>query len=434
MNVQTDTVSPREHIDELLKGVVSIGRRRYAVSLIWNQAEGDMPLVKEAKEAAKRMGSTMFALRPGKGRWQDQFAIADMSLGHKIRLPSLAAAVADELSNSLLSVFQLAEDTWWLVGIREDGSIIYDRASSDLYDIQKDFFEALSTEEWQQVLCPSEWSVANAGQLISLEDNISKGKVFLRSVTFNKTRFAFSVAIVIIILSVSVFCYQEYERYLLEQKILEENKRKRTGMSLDNDIKVPPMPWSGKPLFNQAIVQCMNDLAKYAEQASQIPAWERGIGTCNGSEINYTLKSTGGTETWLTIMSERLPNKPASVSAIEEEGNIIWTLPKPSVYPPNSPGVPLRKVQLYLTVQLAELFIPIKFSQIEKNTFWLKMNYSINDVTNLQALLPLFKNIPASVIKTLTYDPQKKLWSLEVEVYERRQPTEAELEALRNPK
>ncbi|CND05308.1 Pilin accessory protein (PilO) [Yersinia intermedia] len=434
MNAQTDTVSLAEHTGERLQGVVAIGRRRYAVSLIWNQAEGVNSLVAEAKEAAKRVDSSLFAVRPGKGRWNDQFAIADVGLGHKKSLPSLAAALADELSNSLLGVWQLAENTWWLVGIRHDGLIIYDRAVYDLDDIQQDFFEALSNDEWEQVLCPDEWNIPNASQLIALEGNISKGNVLLRPVTVNKVHIVLAAAIVSVVLAGSMFGYKQYEAYLLEQKMLEESKRKRTGMTLAKDIEVPPMPWAGKPLFNQVIVQCINDLAKYAEQASQIPAWERGTGTCNGSEINYALKSTGGTETWLTIMADRLPSKPTSASGSGQEGNIVWSLPQLSVYPPNSPGVPLSKVQQYLTVQLAELFIPINFSQIEKQTFWLKMTYSINEVPDLQALLQLFKNIPASVIKTLTYDPDKKLWSLEVEVYERRQPTEAELEALRKPK
>lgn len=432
MNVQTDIASPDENIGEKLQGVVAIGRRRYAVSLIWNQAEGNKSLTLEAKEAADRMGCSLFAIRPGKGRWHDQFAVADRNLKHKAGLPSLAAALADELSSSILGAWQLGEGIWWLVGIRDDGLIIYDRAVSDVQDIQQDFLEALASGEWTQVLCPAEWGVNESEQSINLAGNIGKGKIFLRPTKVNKVRIASIFSAVALAILASLFSYKKYQEHLLELKQIEERQKKLSGMYIAKDIQVPPMPWAGKPIFNLALISCVTDLVKYAEYASQIPAWERGTGTCNGNEIDYTLKSSGGTEIWLNIMAERLPVKPSSASASGETGNIVWKLPEIAVYPDNSPGVSLQKTQQYLTVELAELFIPITFSGVQKELFWLKMEYKVENVQELPYLLKVFSKIPASVVKSVTFDPVKRLWSLEAEVYERRKPTPEELEELRN--
>ncbi|HFS8112825.1 TPA: type 4b pilus protein PilO2 [Enterobacter asburiae] len=434
MNVQTDTSSAEEQLGEQLQGVVAIGRRRYAVSLIWNQSESSKPLAAEAKEAAERMGCSLFAIRPGKGRWNDQFAIADVNLGHKAGLPSLAVALAEELNVSLLAVWQLSEQVWWLVGINQDGSILYDRAVADAHDIQQDFLEALTTVEWEKIFCPSEWEIPKTEPPPPLNGNISKGKVRIRPVKVNKLRIVLIATSVAVIIGGGLFAYEQYQDHLLELKMIEESKKKRTGFALDNDIEVPPMPWAGKPLFNLALVQCIRDLAKYAEEASQIPAWEREEGTCDGSVIDYRLKSTGGTEVWLNIMAERLPSKPTSASANGTEGNISWKLPELPTYPPNSPGVPLRKTQEYLTVELAELFIPITFSQPVNELFWLKMEYSLNNIQELPSLVTIFSKIPASIIKSVSYNPTSKRWSLEAEVYERRKPTPQEIEALRNKK
>lgn len=428
MDQQSNTF-PSQQGMALLHGVVPLGRRKYAVSLLWNMAEGNEKLLQEARIAAERMGSTLLALRPGHGVWNDQFAIGDAQLGHTPKLPSLAAALAEQLNGSLLGVWQLNDQVWWLVGVRSDGSIVYDRAVADVDEIRTEFDNARVSDLWEEVICPADFYVENAKVGNPLDELIGTSKVRLRPLKQNPALVIATALVFSLLAGGGLYAYQQYQEHLAE---LERLKIRSSGTpQMGDEIIVPPMPWAGKAQGGATLSACVKGLLFYANEANKIPGWSQGIGRCDGKQITYSLKRSGGTNSWLQTMATRLASQP-TVAEGDKESSLIWPLSNLPLYPSDSPGVSVQKAQRYLQTEFDELFTTIQFTPGKKELYWTSIRYALKDTPNPSVYLPLFGKIPASLVQEVTFDPQTNYWSLSGEIYERRQPTAQELENLKN--
>lgn len=428
MDLQSNTFASQQGM-ALLHGVVPLGRRKYAVSLLWNMAEGNGKLLQEAKIAAERMGSTLLALRPGHGVWNDQFAIGDSQLGHSPKLPSLAAALAEQLNGSLLGVWLLDDNVWWLVGVRSDGSIVYDRAVADVDEIRAEFDNARLSDKWEEIICPADFYVENSLVGSPLGELIGTSKVRLRPLKKSLTPMIATAVVISLLVGASLYGYQQYQAHLAE---LERLKARSAGTPhADDEIVVPPMPWAGKPQASATLKACVKGLLVYANEANKIPGWSQGVGRCDGKSVTFSLIRSGGTNSWLQTMAARLPSKPA-VAEGDRESSLVWSLSDLPRYAPDSPGVSVKKAQRYLQTEFDELFTPIQFTSGQKELYWTSTRYALKDTPNPSVYLPLFGKIPASLIQEVTFDPHTNYWSLSGEIYERLQPTAQELENLKN--
>ena len=418
MDQQSNTF-PSQQGMTLLNGVVTLGRRKYAVSLLWNMAEGNGKLLQEANIAAERMGSTLLALRPGQGVWNDQFAIGDSQLGHTVKLPSLAAALAEQFNGSLLGVWLLDGHIWWLVGVRSDGSIVYDRAVADIDEIRAEFDNARISDQWDEIICPANFSVENAQVGTPLHELIGSSKVRLRPLKQNLAPVVVKVGAIFALSIAGVVGYQHYQDYLEEQKRL--NAVSTPLSSKEVEIIIPPMPWADQPQTEATLNACVTGLLTYASEANKIPGWSWGIGRCDGKQITYSLKRSGGTSSWLQTMAVHLLNTPTVVEA-GNAASLIWPLSDLPRYAPDSPGISVQRAQHYLQTEFDELFTPIQFIPGQEEPYWSSIQYSLKNIPNPLVYLPLFGNIPDSLVQEVTFDPYTHYWTLSGEIYERRQP------------
>lgn len=419
MNQQLNT-SPTSSMT-LLNGVVTLGKRQYAVSLLWSLAENNKKLLQEAKIAAVRMGSTILALRPGNGLWNDQFAIGDLSLGHKPKLRSLAAALAENFDGSLLGVWLFDNNVFWLVGIRSDGSITYDRAVADADEIRIEFINALKTGYWDRIVCPASFNIDTSEVCRPLNEIIGSGKVRLRSLKKNFISYFLRIMIIMFFSTAIFFGYQKYKIYSDEKKLSD------TSFNTNNIPPSPVMPWVDKIQGVAALNACVKGIIFYSDEATKIPGWSRGIGRCDGSSITYSVTSTGGTKKWLNIMAARLQNKPTVIDS-EKESFITWELHSLPTYKSDSPGISIKKVQKYLQSEFDELFTPIQFIPGRQELYWNSINYKLVNISNPNVYLPLFAKIPALLLQEVTFEPHSNFWTFSGEIYERLQPTQQQIE------
>lgn len=109
--------------------VIQIGKRRWLAGMEW-ATYPDMPDRDTQKGDAARWDATWVALRQGEHSIQGGYcaAIEGESLGHlngRINgLFSLAAMLADSREQPWLGQFQIAENLWWYIAVRDGHAII----------------------------------------------------------------------------------------------------------------------------------------------------------------------------------------------------------------------------------------------------------------------------------------------------------------------
>lgn len=142
-------------------GVVTVGRRAYAVGLYWeNSPAGRVSLA--AKEAARQPGqqAEFFAVRPGnkEGRLP-QFGLGQTSLGHKAGMPAFAGCLAQQQQGSWAGAFRLKEGI--VITVVRDELIVPD--GDQIYVNENEARDRLLQEigfgGLQRVYAPESWGI-----------------------------------------------------------------------------------------------------------------------------------------------------------------------------------------------------------------------------------------------------------------------------------
>src|ERR1700692_2487015 len=107
-------------------GVVTVGRRPYAIGLYWENSPSGR-VSQAAKEAAKQPGqqAAFYAARAGsKGGRIPQFGLSPSGAGHKIGMPVFAACLANQQPGSWAGAFRLRDGV--VVTVVRDDLIVPD--------------------------------------------------------------------------------------------------------------------------------------------------------------------------------------------------------------------------------------------------------------------------------------------------------------------
>ena len=404
-----------------LVGVVRLGKRDYATSLIWNGAEESQTLLSEARESAARMGTGLICLRTS-GAGVPQYGLGDVLVGHKPGLPSLAAAVADASPGSLYGAWQTAAGLWLVIGVRGDGSVAYDKAFADEDAARTEFYDGMAIEPWEELVAPLAWQVPGAKGDDDLTQRFRKVGARLRPLKTDWVRPVLVLASGALLIGAGWFGWQKFNE--------EMASNVPEFMQAPPPVEPPPMPWADKPLPGDALRACVSGLERALGDAHGIPGWERRAGRCDGASITVDIERTTGTDNWLAAMGPRLATRPEVAPAADGKSTLNWRLPAMVVYAPDSPGSEVGKVSRYLKAHFAELFVPIELTPGAQQPFWNSLQFAFEAPRDPQVFLPLLAPIPGLTIDEVAYDPAKQVWSVKGQVYERRQPTPEELKQM----
>lgn len=149
-----------------MQGVIQIGRRRWAANLYW-QPSDSAKVRRAALDAARRpeQPADFYCVRPvSMHRDLAQFGLGSRELGHRWRMPSAAAAVAQGQSQvgSWAGAWRVGPQ-WWVVVVRED---IIEARGDTLYASEDEARERIEREKSRgglvRVFAPADWRIPNA--------------------------------------------------------------------------------------------------------------------------------------------------------------------------------------------------------------------------------------------------------------------------------
>lgn len=394
-----------------LAGVVRIGKRSYAVSLIWNTASDQKALLAEARESAVRLGASVMCLYRIGVDTLPQYGLGDALIDHRPGLPALAAAVGAASGGSLYGVWHSDDGAWILLGIRADASVAYDKAFEKEAQARIEFYEGLATEPWTEIVCPEAWQVDGASPSDSLGERFSSAKVKLRAVRRNLPRLIFFSLVVVAIVGVSGYLYKLAHKPPPPLPVLPQA------------VHIPPMPWVDRALPSAVLQACVGALWGAGAAAGEIPGWSADAsGRCDGGTVSYGISQQGGTVNWVRPYASQVPGAPVLSNLQGNRATLTWQLPPLPSYAAGSPGIALDKAEAYLRSNFAELQLPLSITKGQPMQFWRSFGYKFTTQVSPDTFVPLLGKIPGSVIREVTFDSGSNNWSVTGEVFERLPP------------
>lgn len=148
-------------------GVVTVGRRAYAVGLYWENSPSGR-VVAAAKEAAQQPGqkAEFYAIRPGnKDGGVPQFGLGQMASGHKPGMPSFAGCLANQQPGSWAGAFRLREGITVVV-VRDDLIVPDgDQLYLDEAEARERVLQEISFGGLQRVFAPESWAIPGSDNM-----------------------------------------------------------------------------------------------------------------------------------------------------------------------------------------------------------------------------------------------------------------------------
>ncbi len=262
-------------------GSITIGRRVYAVGLLWQplqNSDDPLPEIREAIDSDP--DADLYCLRSTS---TPQYGIGKKAMGHRSGEPSAAAAIASALNEyvSVAAVFPVKEG-WWLLAVRNDLILSEeDRLFETEEEAREAFYSLMALPDWDLKIAPEQWNIEKARQ-ISLETLIKKSgtKVVLEELgAAKKTQFLTIIAIGFLIL-IGVLIYflvTLWHSVFTEEKI--EAVPVPEAIQPVEPTPEKPKPWEKVPELSSFLHKCWNNA--YQLTALTIPGWQIGAVSCN---------------------------------------------------------------------------------------------------------------------------------------------------------
>lgn len=232
--------------------VVQIGARRWLAGMTWMSYE-QKPSKAEVKEDAQRLKSTWTCVRIGESCIQGGFCSAVD--GEKAsRLFSLAAMLADSNEQPWLGTFQLGEDLWWYVAVRDEHAIL---PEGDFIGTREEVFAAR-----EQHLGYIDWKFVDgdATLLEELIDAVTMRRTPINSLTGTTLSTPVKTGVALLTLAGAAgagYWYWQDQQAQEQQRLMAlAQARARATTAAQQAAMAPPLPITTTPLPNDWIKAC----------------------------------------------------------------------------------------------------------------------------------------------------------------------------------
>jgi hypothetical protein len=417
--------------DSLLSG----GRRKMAVGLLWQPRASGQQLHAQAKSAS--VGDSVFDLSV---LYSDgaQVGFASRMDAHKDGMIAAATAIPRAfVGDTWLAAFVLpvASDkmqlAWWIVAHR-DGLVYEDRLVRSEIEARESFIDLHDAPGWQTVICPSNWQIPGS-QDIRLGYLIKSGAkgAALRSHSPIK-KWAPRAIAAVLVLGGGLGAYMYWQGIQEQARLAEEARRQAEEMARLDALQVAP--WEGMPGLQDGVIACATLIN---ELQVNPPGWILQPITCTVTPGAVSAKANWNRQTG--TMAKYL------YSALEYRG-----LPPPQFDPTlqsasfsRSAGVPAHEwgkdlsplnpeemfsrlvhrfdtlaLPLVLTAQTAPA-TPATSDTLDapNRKIWNYHSIELESSVFPTELISLIGDIPAVVPQTLTYTPGTQTWKLSAFIY-----------------
>ena len=418
-------------------GVVTVGRRTYAVGLYWENSPSSR-VVAAAKEAASQPGqrADFYAIRAGKkdGR-VPQFGLGQAASGHKASMPAFAGCLANQQPGSWAGAFRLREGT--VVTVVRDDLIVPDgdQLFLDENEARERLLQEISFGGLQRIFAPESWAIPGSDNMPITLLIDERRDVSLRNVTTPRSVWIAGTAGAIFVLAILAFGL--YEQNLAAKREADEAKRlsalaevRRTAANIAfGEQKPPPYPpperkWESKPPVLAIVDACRAGLNKIP---GAVAGWHMSQVKCDPGAL---------TANWVREKGFSAPPKDWTVQPTGMSG--ASSTPLPQLTPRGHEDLinPDAITRRYLaqnwpgTMARMPEDPPPPPPPDYKGPWnpppppWVKRSFTIT-VQDLPSSLPLFfHDVPGVVVNSLTYKPNANniggQWIVEGIIYENR--------------
>ena len=429
-----DTAGPAPVTYELdTNSLLSGGRRKLAIGLLWQPRSASQPLHVQANSAS--VGDTILDLSVlYAGGAQVGFA-SKMEANKDGMLAAATAISRDYVGDTWLAAFVLPVDgdqlqlAWWIVAHR-DGLVYEDRLVRNEIEARESFIDLYDAPGWQTVICPANWQVSGSNDIALgyLIPPGAKGSV-LKSHNPVMIWAPRAIAAAVVIGGVA-FGYNYWRN--IQDEIQRANDAAAAAARLAELDAAQRPPWEGMPSMLDSAIACatlINELkvnppgwmlqpvtctvSKGAVSASAV--WKREAGI-RAAYLFSALDVRGlpvpqfdtALDSGSVTRSASIPAKDWGEGLEPLDPNEMFTrlvyrfntlaLPlvlRAEVAPPpvaDASGQTGRKIWNYHTIELESSAFPTE-------------------------LIALIGDIPAAVLNTLTYSQDTKTWKLNAFIY-----------------
>lgn len=404
-------------------GIVTVGRRIYAVGLYWENSPSGR-VVAAAKEAASQPGqkADFFAVRAGQkdGR-VPQFGLGQAVSGHKVGMPAFAACLANQQPGSWVGAFRLREGT--VVTVVRDDLIVPDgdQLFLDEAEARERLLQEISFGGLQRIYAPEAWSIPGSDNMpISLLID-ERRDVRLQSVATPKSVWI-GGGILASLMAIGI-AYGLYEQTqaaktpIITKPIVPFAEQKPT-------YPPPDRKWEKSAPVMDLVESCRAGLANIP---AAIAGWRMSGLTCNETSLSLT---------WARDKGFSVPPKDWNIAVGGSTATSSVTLPKLTPRGHEDLTNPDDITRRYLaqnwsgTLARMQDDPPPPPPPNYKGPWnpppppWFKRSFTLT-VPELPGLLPVyFQDVPGVVVTGLTFKPggtsASGSWSVEGIIYENR--------------
>ncbi|MDP9127434.1 MAG: type 4b pilus protein PilO2 [Pseudomonadota bacterium] len=415
-------------------GVVTVGRRPYAVGLYWENSPSGR-VAQTAKEAASQPGqqADFYAIRGGgKTARVPQFGLGQASAGHKTGMPVFAACLANQQGGSWVGAFRLREGT--VITVVRDDLIVPD--GDQFYVNEGDARDRLLQEVGfgglQRIFAPEAWAIPG-GDSMPLSLLLDERRdIKLQSVRIPKRTLVIGGVLGVLLLGALGGGW-----YLQAQEEAEERARadalakaqlaaqKLLPSQFQTQVDYPPpeRKWEKHPLPMEVIEACRASLQNVS---AGLQGWKLSQLRCDGTNVTLTWSRQSG-----------YAPMPAKAAVNENGSTASMSVPLPALSPRGHQDLVDPKV---VTARYLAQNWPGMINRIPddpppppppdfKGTWapppppWVKRSFTLT-VQELPASLSLFfGDLQGTVINSLSYTPASTVggtWTVEGVIYENR--------------
>ena len=283
----------------MASGVVKVGRRIYAVGLLWQPSPSGR-IAQAAREAAAQPGqqSDFYCVRAAsKSAAIPQYGLGQSAQGHKAGMATLAASLANAQPGSWAGAFRLREGTWIIVVrddlVAPDGDVLFDNDEA----ARDRLLQEVSLGGVQRVYAPDGWAVPGSDPTplpLLLQDRsecrLQPVRVPMRLIIYG----AAAAAVVLLLVFLALQWQAEQERIEQEQtaaqlKAQQEAMKNGAVSKIINKWEWPPAEqcyerkWEKAARGFDVLNSCQALLKKI--NAAQL-GWKRGTATCMDNKLN----------------------------------------------------------------------------------------------------------------------------------------------------
>ncbi|SDV46548.1 type 4b pilus protein PilO2 [Chitinasiproducens palmae] len=389
-----------------LVGVVTESGRQYAVSLIWHTACTPQALAAEARESASRLQAGVLCLYPARDPGGvTQYGLGELLLGHRHGLAALAPSIAAGCLNSLLAAWRTTGGAWVVIAIRDDNTIVCDKAFAHESDAATAFLDHL-TDEWTERICPSHWSNPSTTDA-PLASYLRAKKVLLQTPRGARNRVLRlgAVSLLTVLAAGGVL-------YLLKS----QEKAQVPGKPVLHSPKAS-RPWAGAPRLLPALLACERALRRDGFGLLSIPGWKLGeAGRCDGKSVRFGLVRTTGTRGWADYALRSIPGD-LNVTGTHSALTVSRPLPPAPVLEQLSDEPPLREALRYLQAQFEEAGVELDGRLEHEPSDVLHVSFNVQG--DMLPFASVFEPIRNAVLREITYDVLTDSWRVTAALYPR---------------